>query len=342
MKEPVIEIRQVSIGYAGRKNQSRLVAKELDATLRQGELVCLLGPNGAGKSTLIHTLAGALPPLHGSVLIEGLPTQSFSSRDLARHLGLVLTQKVAVGMMPVEKLVALGRYPFTDWAGRLDDADKRAVDQAILNTGIGPLANRPFCELSDGEQQKVMIARALAQEPRVMVLDEPTAFLDLPRRVELMHLLVRLAHEGSRAVLMSTHELDLALRYADRLWLLRSGGPIEEGTPEDLVLRGAFASTFASSNVEFDARTGAFRSNMPLCENIVLKGNGVAGIWTSRALERVGYRVVRDEDARASVEIDEVGGEISWWVSARERTHCTSLDAVLQRLSYELGGQGEV
>lgn len=336
MTAPVIEVSEVSLGYTGRKKSFHSVAQGLNATLRAGEFVCLLGPNGAGKSTLIQTLAGILPALRGSILIEGFPARSFSPRELAKRLGLVLTQKVAAGMMPVEKLVALGRYPFTDWAGRLGNADKQAVDQAILHTGIISLAHRPFCELSDGEQQKVMIARALAQEPRVMVLDEPTAFLDLPHRVELMHLLVRLAHESSRAVLMSTHDLDLALRYADRLWLLQAGGPIKEGTPEDLVLRGAFASTFSSGNVEFDAQTGAFRSDVSTCGRVSLKGNGIAGMWTSRALERVGYRVVRDDEAEACVEVDADGDGISWWVRGRKQTRCASLDAVLQHVRREL------
>jgi iron complex transport system ATP-binding protein len=337
MKTTVLELRSLSIGYAGRKRVAHVVAEGLMATLREGEFVCLLGPNGAGKSTLIQTLTRIRAPLGGSILFDGRPIGAFSARELAKRLSVVLTQRVAAGMMPVEKLVALGRYPFTDWAGKLSAKDREAVVRAMAATGIEPLAHRPFCELSDGEQQKVMIARALAQEPRVMILDEPTAFLDLPRRVELMHLLGHLAHESGRAVLMATHELDLALRCADRLWLLPSGQPLVEGTPEDLVLRGAFSSTFASRFVRFDPTTGSFRSDSKALGLVAMQGGGTAGMWTSRALERVGYKVVSDGEAETCVEVASNGTGTSWCVRGKSRTHCASLDAVLESVDEELG-----
>lgn len=337
MKKAILEMRSLSIGYRGRKHAEHLVAAGLEATLREREFVCLLGPNGAGKSTLLQTLTGIRPPLTGGVLFDGQPVARFGARELAKRMSVVLTQRVAVGMMPVEKLVALGRYPYTDWAGRLSEQDQQAVQRAMIATGIEPLARRPFSELSDGEQQKVMIARAFAQEPRVMILDEPTAFLDLPHRVELMHMLARQAHEGGRAVLMSTHDLDLALRCADRLWLLPSGAPLIEGTPEDLVLRGAFSFVFASSVVQFDQEIGAFRANSQHRGVVALHGDGVAGMWTSRALERAGYRVADCGEAEPYVEVMTNGSDVYWWVCGKTRQRCDSLGSVLESISQELG-----
>lgn len=339
MKAAILEMRSLSIGYAGRKRTGHVVAGPLEAALRAGEFVCLLGPNGAGKSTLLQTLTGIRPPLCGSVLFENRPLGTFSARELARRMSVVLTQRVAAGMMPVDKLVALGRHPYTDWAGRLSTRDREAVTRAIEDAGVGPLAHRPFCELSDGEKQKVMIARALAQEPQVMILDEPTAFLDLPRRVELMHLLRRLAQDGGRAVLMSTHELDLALRCADRLWLLPSGAPLMEGTPEDLVLRGAFSSVFTTALVSFDPATGAFHAAAHSRGAVSLGGEGIARVWTSRALERAGYEIVAAGRAKLGVEVATNGSGPCWWVSGIDRRPCASLDTVLETIAEELGGR---
>ena len=216
----------------------------------------------------------------------------------APRLSLVLTQRIDVGMMQVATLVSLGRHPYTDWTGRLRPEDEEAVGRAIADVGIEPLANRPVSELSDGERQKASIARALAQEPEIMILDEATAYLDLPRRVELMHLLGRLAHSGNRAILLSTHDLDLALRCADRLWLLPTGGPLLSGVPEDRVLSDAFGRTFAEAGVRFDKGSGAFTLKNAPRGAVALRGSGVPGMWTRRALDRAGYCVVPEGEAR--------------------------------------------
>ena len=333
MKTPLLELRSLSIGYAARRQAPHVVAGSLNAALRPGEFVCLLGPNGAGKSTLLETLTGIRTPLEGSVLFESRALRSFSPRELARRMSIVLTERVSAGVMPVYSLVALGRQPYTDWAGRLAPSDRDAVNEAIRLAGVGELAHRPFCELSDGEKQKVMIARALAQEPRVMILDEPTAFLDLPRRVELMHLLCRLAHTAGRAVLMSTHELDLALRCADRIWLLPPGGPLVDGTPEDLVLRGSFSSAFATDLVQFDAASGAFHTAVQFCGSVALSGNGVECLWTRRALERAGYRVVDTGQAAVSVEVGRNGEGVHWNVSGASLNRCSSIEAALESVA---------
>ncbi len=292
---PLIETRNLAVGYTRPRHPPRAVIEEIDACLNGGEFVCLLGPNGAGKSTLIRTLTGMQKPLAGEVWIDGDRLSSLSARALARRMSLVLTDRPAVGLMPVATLVALGRYPYTHWGGRLRREDEAAVWRAMTDVRIETLAHRPVCELSDGERQKVMIARALAQDPRVMILDEATAFLDLPRRVELMNLLRDLARTGRRAVLLSTHDLDLALRCADRLWLLPAGGPLLQGVPEDLALNGAFAKTFAGTGALFDAGSGSFTLSCATRGTVILRGDGVPGMWTYRALERAGYRIVAEE-----------------------------------------------
>lgn len=303
----ILETHDLSIGYT-----KKTIASRLNLTLQAGELVCLLGQNGAGKSTLIRTLAGMQPPLNGRVLLNGDDVRRLDARALARRLGVVLTERADVGMLSVHDLVALGRYPYTDWMSRLQPEDKRAVNRAIESVGASELAYRPVSELSDGERQKVMIARALAQEPALMILDEPTAFLDLPRRAEIMFLLRDLARESGRAILLSTHDLDLALRTADRVWLL-ANGTLTDGAPEDLVLSGAFASAFQSEGVSFNISEGAFHVQRPQRTPICLSGDGVTRLWMARALERAGFEVV--DSAVDRVEI------ITQTDSARFRLH---------------------
>lgn len=299
--DTVLKTQDLSIGYTPKRQAPHVVANHISVTLERGEFVCLLGPNGAGKSTLIRTLVGMQAPLAGSVKLAEKDVSSLSAQELAQFLSVVLTDRVQVGILSVRDLVALGRYPYTDWTGRLTTEDDAVIDWAIAAANAQNLVDRNVGALSDGERQKVMIARALAQEPEVMVLDEPTAFLDLPRRVEMMALLQQLAHETNKAILLSTHDLDLALRSADRIWLLPQGGPLQVGAPEDLILNGAFEQAFQSDGVHFDAGSGAFQIHAQLGALVVLVGDGHVAYWTRRALERGGFCVcdeVADGDER--------------------------------------------
>ncbi|MBN1963361.1 MAG: ABC transporter ATP-binding protein, partial [Anaerolineae bacterium] len=277
---PILHTEALATGYAPPRRPQHVVAEGIDVALRAGELVCLIGPNGAGKTTLMRTLAGMLPPLAGRVLLLGEDVHALSPRQRARRLSIVLTERVSVGMLTAYALVALGRYPYTNWSGELTPDDEAVVRWAIQAVGARELADRQVGELSDGERQKIMIARALAQEPALMLLDEPTAFLDLPRRVEMMRLLRELAHGTGRAILLSTHDLDLALRTADRIWLMPQGGAISVGAPEDLVLSGAFEAAFRSEGVVFDAVSGAFRVQEQAAGTVALHGYGLPALWT--------------------------------------------------------------
>ncbi len=328
----VIHLENVTIGYRQHRHPQRIVAKNISVALNAGEFVCLLGPNGAGKSTLIRTISGMQPPLTGVVRLDGKHLSSYSSRELAQRMSLVLTQRAAVGMMSASTLVSLGRHPYTSWTGKLGAHDVEAVQAAMAAVGIETLAHRPVCELSDGERQKVMIARARAQDPQVMILDEATAFLDLPRRVEFMHLLRRLAPAGKRAILLSTHDLDLALRCADRLWLLPPGGPLQQGAPEDLVLTDALASAFRDAEVKFNKESGAFQHRRGDRGSIALHGEDVPAMWTYRALERAGYRVVAPGEAQTCVEVRHEGDSIVWNIREIDRSRCNSVEALLAQL----------
>ncbi len=252
----LLQADSLSIGYKAGGRQ-RVIAADLQVALRGGELICLVGPNGAGKSTLLRTLAGMQLPLAGDVLLEGQPLRSLSSEARARRIAVVLTAPVDVDYMTAGEVIALGRYPYTGISGRLNESDWQMVDWALRAVGAESLAARPLRALSDGERQKVMIARGLAQEPAILLLDEPTAYLDLTHRAEMMSLLRLLAREGVHgrplAVLLSTHELDLSLRSADQMWLMQAGRPLTTGTPDELLEAGAFQAAFGAA---FDELVG--------------------------------------------------------------------------------------
>ncbi len=244
-----LHARHLSTGYRQGK-RTRVVHRGLNLRLRRGALTALLGPNGAGKSTLLRTLAGLQPPLAGEVWLDGRPLHALSAHELARHLAVVLTDRVDVGYMSAYALAALGRYPYTRWDGRLSAEDEAIVQEAMRAAHCESLAARTASELSDGERQRVMLARALAQQTPIILLDEPTAFLDLPRRIEIMHLLRDLAHDTGKAFLISTHDLELALHLADELWLMAADGTFAIGTPEEVRRRGDLLRVFAAEGEE--------------------------------------------------------------------------------------------
>ncbi|PJF21399.1 MAG: ABC transporter ATP-binding protein, partial [Phototrophicales bacterium] len=285
----ILTTHNLTIGYT-----KTIIAHNLNLSLLRGELVCLLGPNGAGKSTLMRTLAAMHPPLSGEIRLMGQNIRQLKHPDLATRLSVVLTDRPDTGQMCGYELVALGRHPYTNWSGRLTQQDQQIIQRALALTGATDLANQPVAQLSDGQRQKIMIARALAQDTPLILLDEPTAFLDLPRRVEIMRLLRQLARQTNRAILLSTHDLDLALRTADQLWLMAIGGIIQTGAPEDLVLNGAFQTVFQNDGLFFDLDTGAFRIHDYPTGKISVHGEGIRATWARRAVERIGYTIVDD------------------------------------------------
>lgn len=215
----VISLSQLSVGYT----LSHPVISDINLELRSGQLACLIGENGIGKSTLLKTLTGFLPKLKGSLLLGNRDIESFSQRELARQVSIVLTQKPDVQNLTIEEIIGLGRSPYTGFFGRLRTEDRKVVDDAIATMGIEKLRGRMIQTLSDGERQKVMIAKALAQETPIILLDEPTAFLDFPSKAETFLSLQRMAHERDKLILLSTHDLELAVRFADSLLEVKKG-----------------------------------------------------------------------------------------------------------------------
>ncbi len=327
----LLETHALSIGYGAGGPRARILARGLNLTLHAGSLVCLLGPNGAGKSTLIRTLAGLHPPLAGEVRLMGERVHDLPPLEIARRLSVVLTERVEVGMLSVRSMVALGRHAYTGWAGQLSERDEHVVTGAIQAVGAMALVSRMMDELSDGERQKVMIARALAQEPALILLDEPTAFLDLPRRVEIMQVLRRLTHTTGKAVLLSTHDLDLALRMADEIWLMAADGTLVAGVPEDLVLNGTFADVFQGDGVAFDSAAGTFRIAAEGTIPVFVSGPDPARMWTRRALIRAGFAVCETpQESAAQVDICQ-----GWLVSIG--SHITVCDSIQHLLAHLRG-----
>lgn len=215
-----ITLSHLSVGY----KIGHAVVSDINLTLQSGKLASLIGANGVGKSTLLKTLTGFLPKLEGSLLLDGKDISEFSQRALARQISIVLTQKPDVQNLTVEEIVGLGRSPYTGFFGKLHANDQQIVDESITAVGIQKLKNRMIQTLSDGERQKVMIAKALAQQTPVIFLDEPTAFLDFSSKVETFQLLQRMAHEMGKLVLLSTHDLELAVRFSDTLLQVNGDG----------------------------------------------------------------------------------------------------------------------
>ena len=298
-----VEVKGLATGYVS-KYVRTVITEGVNASLHSGELTCLLGPNGAGKSTLLRTLSAFQPPLAGEILIEGRPLEEYSAAGLARVIGVVLTDRISLDNMTVHELVSMGRSPYTGFWGRLSLDDRRMVDHALDLVGIRDLSHRMVQTLSDGERQKMMIAKALAQETPIIFLDEPTAFLDYPSKVEIMQLLQRLAREEGKTVFLSTHDLELALQIADKVWLIDKTYGVNIGVPEDLALDGALGRYFEREGVVFDMGTGLFRIDNRPARSVHLNGDRhtTRSKMVKKALGRVG--VLAQSSCGKTVEAD--------------------------------------
>lgn len=259
---PILSLRALAIGY-GRGGSCKTVAAGLDADVFGGELTVLLGANGVGKSTLIKTLCGFIPPLAGTVSLLGRPIEAYTEKELSRTLGVVLTERIELRNMTARELVGLGRSPYTGFWGTLRAEDRRIVEQVMNQVGIGALADREVQALSDGERQKALIAKSLAQQTPVIVLDEPTAFLDFPSKVELMRLLGGLARQTGRTILLSTHDLELAAGTADRICLMDKTRGLRVGTLAELSAGGELDRFFADRGIGFDGSHFTFSPRTP-------------------------------------------------------------------------------
>ena len=301
-KQRTIELKNLSIGYLT-KNNRKTVASDINADIFSGELTCLLGANGIGKSTLLRTLSAFQPKLDGEIYIDGKEIETYSEKQLSTLIGVVLTEKCDIKNMSARELIGLGRSPYTGFWGTLSDTDKAIVDKAVSMVKIEDLASRMVHTLSDGERQKVMIAKALAQETPIIFLDEPTAFLDFPSKVEIMQLLHRLSRQTNKTIFLSTHDLELALQIADKIWLIDKQSGINIGTPEDLSLSGHLTSFFARKGIIFDEETGLFRIENTYTRQIKLIGHGQLYSMVRKALLRNGILATRNVESADYIEV---------------------------------------
>ena len=249
----MFELKHLSTGYG-----NRIVTPDINATLVPGELTSLLGPNGVGKSTLLRTLSTFLSPIQGEIILQGKVLKNLSASQLSRLIGVVLTERPDVQNMTVRDMVGMGRSPYSGFWGRLTSADEQYVSEAMKLAGIMALERRMFNTLSDGERQKVMIAKVLAQQTPVILLDEPTAFLDFPSKVEMMRLLRRLAHEMQKIIFLSTHDVELALQLSDRLWIMHPG-EVVIGKPAELSENGELTRFIQVDGITFDPVLMSYR-----------------------------------------------------------------------------------
>lgn len=258
-KETILSAENVSIGYAAKK-QITTVASGINIDLKKGTLTALIGANGAGKSTLLRTITGIQKPLAGSVTLNGKPLESYSNKTLSQQLSIVLTENLPPSNLTVYELVALGRQPYTNWLGKMSPEDHEHVNNALNLTETSHLANRRNYELSDGQLQKVLIARALAQDTQLIILDEPTTHLDLKHKVNLLQLLKKLAVESAKSILYSTHDLDLALQVSDEIIVI-SGDKTVQSTPDNLIENNALNTLFDGTSITFDKDKRGFIIN---------------------------------------------------------------------------------
>lgn len=253
---PILKISNLSIGYKTQKSEV-IVAQNIDLSLGKGKLTALIGANGIGKSTLLKTILGFEKAFNGTVFLDGKNINEISSKERAQYLSVVLTEKLPPSNLSVFELVALGRQPYTNWIGKLSATDKEKTERAIELTQIESLADKKHFELSDGQLQKVMIARALAQDTEIIILDEPTTHLDLLHKISVFKLLQKLSQQAQKSIIFSTHDIDLAIDFCDEI-IVMTPEKIQKDTPDNLIEKGVFDQLFSKEAVWFDQEKRKF------------------------------------------------------------------------------------
>lgn len=301
-----IELKNLSTGYKIRGGR-KVIASDLNAELQYGEMVCLLGPNGAGKSTLLRTLSAFQQPLSGQIEVGGQDISQYSSKELAKLISVVLTDNSGIKNMTAWDVVAMGRSPYTNYWGKLTDADKKIVRKCLEWVDIEDLAPRKMQSLSDGEKQKVMIAKAIAQQTKIIILDEPTAYLDYPSKIAMMMLLHRLAKTLKKTVFLSTHDLEHALQIADKVWLIDQKLGLTTGLPEDLSLDGSIEKYFSREGISFEKESCIFSIHHETGRDVLIEGDEQSLDYRlcCKAMTRNGMRPVRkiEEGAAGSRDV---------------------------------------
>jgi iron complex transport system ATP-binding protein len=255
-KNPILTTSNLCVGYSSKK-EIKTIASNINLTLKKGELIALIGANGIGKSTLLRTLIGIQPPLSGAVILNGKNILDYDSISFAQNLSIVLTEKLPPSNLTVFEIIALGRQPYTNWLGNLSDNDISKINEAMELTQITPLANKKHYEISDGQLQNVLVARALAQDTPLIILDEPTTHLDLLHKVSLFKLLKKLAKDTNKCILFSTHDIDMAIQISDEMIIMTEENVVQD-QPCNFISKGNFDTLFKDEHIAFDSEKGKF------------------------------------------------------------------------------------
>ncbi len=291
----IIEIRDLSTGYSTKKEE-KIIGAHLNGELHEGEFICLLGANGTGKSTLLKTLAGFQPAIHGDVIAQNILIKNYTPKELSKVVSVVLTDNTKLNNMNVYDVVSMGRSPYTGFWGHLKESDHSIVEKCMQWVGIEDLKDRQMGQLSDGERQKVMIAKSIAQQTPIILLDEPTSYLDYPSKVSMMLMLHRLSKSKNKTILMSTHDIENALQIADKIWILDVDNGLVEGIPEDLCREGYIDKYFVSKGMFFDKETCSFFLKYKTAREVIVQGDedNLDYQLVRRALIRKGIKPIRN------------------------------------------------
>lgn len=329
LKKSILSLVDLEIGFIS-KGQRKVLTSPINATSSVGELIAIIGHNGVGKSTLLRTLTGLQVPISGTVYINEKNLNEYSRIEIAKNIGYISTEIIKVGNMSVYDLVALGRFPYTNWMGKISNKDHEIITDSIEKVGMLDFSNKYITELSDGERQRIMVARVLAQDTGLLVMDEPTAFLDIRNKFEIVHLMHTLTRERGKTVIFSTHDLQTAINEADKIWLVLENGIIE-GAPEDLILNGSFNFLFNDSQLKFDETDGTFVRNKDHRKTIFLEGEGLSRLWTERALNRIGY-VISESATYQRIKVLHKDNTIIWKLSVNDEV--SDFNSVYELMNY--------
>lgn len=314
IKETIIELKNLVVGYQSSRQKVPVMSFP-SIKVSKGDFIAIAGVNGIGKSTLIKTLLQLIPKISGEILIKSKPVSSYSRTKLASLISYVSTEAIHSQQLTVRDLVTFGRYPYTNWFGKIEAEDMTIVEDAIEMLELRHLSSKFIDEISDGERQRAMIARALAQQTDIVVLDEPTAFLDLPHKHEIINLLAKLSRNQGKTILFTTHDLSIAIKEADKLWLLSHEG-FNQGSPEDLILNGIISQSFNTPTVTFDNRKGDFTVNKKYIPYFNISGKMTAAIWTRNAIEKDGFTILdRENDSFPYIFIEQTPSGYQWKIS---------------------------
>jgi len=328
-KASVFNIRDLSIGFQSRHHR-HLLFENINAEAMPGEFIALIGQNGIGKSTLLKTLMHILKPLSGHIELNQKPLSKYNRLERSHEMGFVSTEIVMAGHLSVENLVSLGRIPHTNWFGHLASMDRDKIEWALTTTKLDHIRHKNIGEISDGERQRTMIARSVAQDTRILILDEPTAFLDLPSRFEMLNLLKNLAKEEGKTIIFSTHDLNLVLHEVDKIWMM-AGDQFRQGAPEDLMINDALTHLFPQEWMKISSSDGRFIFPRKFSQTIQLDSTRELLYWTQNALERKGFQVTHEKNMGLKVRAASDQDGYFWKLYRTDRT-----STVVYRTLYDL------